>query len=107
MFPIGNLTREREASAARDIGAKVDEITAELVRLWKRARAGGKSGCTGQQPKPSDSEGGISLSGTTSSEAILDNLGSHKAKAVRQLIRAARAKLLFLPKYSTDLNRPN
>ena len=34
---------------------------------------------------------------------IMDNLGSHKAKAVRQLIRAAGAKL-FLPKYSPDLN---
>jgi transposase len=31
-------------------------------------------------------------------------LGSHKAKAVRQLIRAAGAKLIFLPKYSPDLN---
>ena len=35
---------------------------------------------------------------------IMDNLGSHKGKAVRQLIRAAGAKLLFLPKYSPDLN---
>ena len=35
---------------------------------------------------------------------ILDNLGSHKAKAVRQAIRAAGARLLFLPKYSPDLN---
>src|SRR5437899_3001493 len=36
---------------------------------------------------------------------IMDNLGSHKAKAVRQLIRAAGAKLFFLPKYSPDLTR--
>ena len=35
---------------------------------------------------------------------ILDNLGSHKGKAVRQAIRAAGAKLIFLPKYSPDLN---
>ena len=35
---------------------------------------------------------------------IMDNLGSHKAKAVRQAIRAAGAKLVFLPKYSPDLN---
>src|SRR5258706_247686 len=35
---------------------------------------------------------------------IMDNLGSHKGKAVRQLIRAADAKLFFLPKYSPDLN---
>jgi transposase len=35
---------------------------------------------------------------------IIDNLGSHKGKAVRQAIRAAGAKLFFLPKYSPDLN---
>ena len=35
---------------------------------------------------------------------IIDNLGSHKGKAVRQLIRSAGAKLIFLPKYSPDLN---
>jgi len=35
---------------------------------------------------------------------IMDNLGSHKAKAVRLLIRSAGAKLFFLPKYSLDLN---
>ncbi len=35
---------------------------------------------------------------------IMDNLGSHKARAVRQAIRAVGAKLVFLPKYSPDLN---
>lgn len=35
---------------------------------------------------------------------IMDNLGSHKGKAVRQFLRAAGAKLIFLPKYSPDLN---
>ncbi len=35
---------------------------------------------------------------------IMDNLGSHKGKVVRRLIRAAGAKLIFLPKYSPDLN---
>ena len=35
---------------------------------------------------------------------IIDNLGSHKGQAVRQAIRAAGAKLLFLPPYSPDLN---
>jgi transposase len=35
---------------------------------------------------------------------IMDNLGSHKAKAVRKAIRGAGAKLLFLPKYSPDMN---
>ena len=35
---------------------------------------------------------------------VMDNLGSHKGRAVRQAIRAAGAKLLFLPKYSPDLN---
>jgi putative transposase len=35
---------------------------------------------------------------------IMDNLGSHKNKAVRRLIRSVGAKLFFLPKYSPDLN---
>jgi transposase len=35
---------------------------------------------------------------------IMDNLGSHKSQAVRRLIRAAGAKLFFLPRYSPDLN---
>lgn len=35
---------------------------------------------------------------------ILDNLGSHKSKAVRSAIRAAGAHMIFLPPYSPDLN---
>ena len=35
---------------------------------------------------------------------ILDNLGSHKGKAVRRAIGASGARLLFLPPYSPDLN---
>jgi transposase len=35
---------------------------------------------------------------------IMDNLGSHKGKAVRHAIRAAGARLFYLPKYSPDLN---
>jgi transposase len=35
---------------------------------------------------------------------IMDNLGSHKGKAVRQAIRSVGAKLFFLPPYSPDLN---
>jgi transposase len=35
---------------------------------------------------------------------IMDNLGSHKGKTVRRLIRSIGAKLFFLPKYSPDLN---
>jgi transposase len=34
----------------------------------------------------------------------MDNLGSHKGKAVRQAIRKAGARLFLLPKYSPDLN---
>lgn len=34
----------------------------------------------------------------------MDNLGSHKGKAVRTAIRKAGAKLFLLPKYSPDLN---
>jgi len=35
---------------------------------------------------------------------IMDNLGSHKAARVRRAIRAAGAKLFYLPPYSPDLN---
>jgi transposase len=35
---------------------------------------------------------------------VLDNLGSHKGKAIRRAIRAVGAKLFFLPPYSPDLN---
>ena len=34
----------------------------------------------------------------------MDNLGSHKGQAVRRAIRAAGAKLFFLPPYWPDLN---
>jgi transposase len=35
---------------------------------------------------------------------VMDNLGSHKGAGVRRVIRAAGAKLFFLPPYSPDLN---
>jgi putative transposase len=35
---------------------------------------------------------------------VMDNLGSHKGKAVRDMIRKAGARLFFLPPYSPDLN---
>jgi transposase len=35
---------------------------------------------------------------------IMDNLGSHKSTAVRRIIKAAGARLWFLPPYSPDLN---
>ena len=35
---------------------------------------------------------------------VMDNLGSHRSSAVRRSLRAAGAKLFFLPKYSPDLN---
>jgi len=35
---------------------------------------------------------------------VIDNLGSHKGKVIRQALRAAGVKLFFLPKYSPDLN---
>jgi transposase len=35
---------------------------------------------------------------------IMDNLGSHKSAAVRQMIRTAGARLWYLPPYSPDLN---
>jgi transposase len=41
---------------------------------------------------------------TAGDVVIMDNLGSHKRRAIRQAIRAVGAKLLFLPPYSPDLN---
>jgi transposase len=35
---------------------------------------------------------------------VMDNLRSHKGRAIRAAIRAAKAKLFFLPAYSPDLN---
>jgi transposase len=35
---------------------------------------------------------------------VMDNLGSHRGKRIRKAIRRVGAKLLFLPKYSPDLN---
>jgi transposase len=35
---------------------------------------------------------------------VMDNLGSHKGRAVRDAIRSAGAHRLFLPAYSPDLN---
>jgi putative transposase len=35
---------------------------------------------------------------------IMDNLGSHKGRETRRLIRAKGARLWFLPAYSPDLN---
>ncbi len=35
---------------------------------------------------------------------VMDNLGSHKGGTIRRLIRAAGARLFFLPPYSPDLN---
>ena len=35
---------------------------------------------------------------------VMDNLGSHKGRAVCAAIRAAKAKLVFLPAFSPDLN---
>ncbi len=35
---------------------------------------------------------------------VMDNLGSHKSASIRKAIRAAGARLWFLPSYSPDLN---
>ena len=35
---------------------------------------------------------------------VMDNLSSHKGIAIRRTLRAAGAKLFFLPPYSPDLN---
>ena len=35
---------------------------------------------------------------------VMDNLGSHKGRRVRDLIKSAGASLMFLPPYSPDFN---
>ena len=35
---------------------------------------------------------------------VMDNLGAHKVKGVRELIEAAGARVLYLPPYSADFN---
>ncbi len=35
---------------------------------------------------------------------VLDGLGAHRTRRVRQLVEATGAELLFLPSYSPDLN---
>ncbi len=35
---------------------------------------------------------------------VWDNLGSHKSKALRRMVRQGGATIFFLPKYSPDLN---
>jgi transposase len=35
---------------------------------------------------------------------VMDNLGSHKSAAIRQMIKAAGARLWYLPPHSPDLN---
>ena len=35
---------------------------------------------------------------------VMDNLGSHKSAPIRQMIKAAGARLWYLPPYSPDLN---
>jgi transposase len=37
---------------------------------------------------------------------VMDNLGAHQPKRIRELIEARGAELVFLPSYSLDLN-PN
>jgi transposase len=56
----------------------------------RELRGLGRTG-TGANPFPGD-------------VVVMDNLGSHKGKAVRSAIRSAGAQLLFLPPYSPDLN---
>ncbi len=35
---------------------------------------------------------------------VMDNLGAHKVKGVRETVEAKGAKLIYLPPYSPDLN---
>jgi transposase len=46
----------------------------------------------------------IALLAVAAAIVVLDNLGSHKGKYVRRIVRQAGARLFFLPPYSPDLN---
>jgi transposase len=35
---------------------------------------------------------------------VIDNLGSHRSSKIRELIESRGARLVYLPKYSPDLN---
>ena len=43
-------------------------------------------------------------SGSFDDIVVIDNLPAHKGVAVEKAIKTARARLLYLPKYSPDLN---
>jgi transposase len=40
----------------------------------------------------------------TEGQVVMDNLGAHRPKRIRELIEARGAELVFVPSYSPDLN---
>jgi transposase len=79
-----------------------------MTALPRPASSTGRSTAPAFAPAPAPAKAGVEqfLVATLSPGDIvfMDNLGSHKGKAMRRLIRAAGAKLFFLPRYSPDLN---
>ena len=91
---IGSRPYIRETSNA--FGSEGYSISDELGRAQRIARGGSSFRAYVEQfLLPPLRPGNI---------VVMDNLGSHKGKAVRRLIRGVGAKLFFLPRYSPDLN---
>jgi hypothetical protein len=90
---VAAQTRRRQSGGAEDGGRRPYLVARE--RDWVLARIAEKPDLTLRALVPVLSRGDI---------VVMDNLGSHKGRAVRAAIRAAGAKLFFLPAYSPNLN---
>jgi hypothetical protein len=92
----GSSTRSRRASGRSRLSSPPCETTASKRCLFDGPINGERFHAYIEQfLVPTLKRGGV---------VILDNLGSHKGKAVRKAIRDVGARLVFLPKYSPDLN---
>src|SRR6266496_615588 len=106
-------TQWRSVSPEQPIFSAIEWIADhwEVCSAWwsrtirtARARTSGEYGGTRFVMAPSSQELEPPENPVRFKIVIMDNLGSHKRQAIRRLIRAAGAKLIFLPPYSPDLN---
>ncbi len=104
------VRRVEAGDTCRAVATMSDVSVASVVRWSQRFRATGSvAPCVLDGPIDGRSllayvEQFLVPTLTPGDIVIMDNLGSHKGKPVRRAIRAAGAKLLFLPPYSPDLN---
>ena len=97
--PLSNDLRERVVAAlaggasCRAVAARFGVAVSSVVKWSQRYRATGSV-----RPRQ---DGRASQAGAI---VIMDNLGSHKSAALRRVIKAASARLWYLPPYSPDLN---